>query len=95
MMKKWFRTIIVLLSVVFLLSACGGGQSGKNDGEQPGNNENSEEKKVITMATSADYPPFESRTPDGEFEGFDIDLARAIAEELGYELKIEDMKFDG
>ena len=53
------------------------------------------DKKVLEMATSADFPPFESRNTAGEFEGFDIDLANYIADELGYELKINDMKFDG
>lgn len=50
---------------------------------------------TLVMATSADYPPFESRDVDGNFIGFDIDLAHYIAEELGMELEIRDMSFDG
>ena len=54
------------------------------------------EAKVLKMGTSAEFPPFESVDPkNGEFVGFDIDLAKAITNELGYELEIKDMKFDG
>ncbi|WP_088006186.1 ABC transporter substrate-binding protein [Indiicoccus explosivorum] len=54
-----------------------------------------EETEVLEMATSADYPPYESRNAEGEFVGFDIELAQYIADELGRELEITDMKFDG
>lgn len=47
------------------------------------------------MVTAAEFPPFETRNEAGEIIGFDIDLANMIAEELGMELQIEDMKFDG
>lgn len=55
----------------------------------------SDEKETLVMATSADFPPFESRDTQGEIIGFDIDLANYIADELGYELEIRDMSFDG
>ncbi|WP_420816043.1 ABC transporter substrate-binding protein [Paraliobacillus quinghaiensis] len=56
---------------------------------------NEEKEEVLEMATSADFAPFESRNEEGDIVGFDIDLAQHIADELGYELKITDMKFDG
>jgi arginine/lysine/histidine transporter system substrate-binding protein len=82
-MKKFGLFITLILSLV--LAACG----------QNNDSENAEGKKVLTMGTSADFAPFESRNASGDVEGFDIDLAKYIADELGYELKIEDMKFDG
>ncbi len=85
-MKKLGLLITLILTLV--LAACG-----QND--ESGNGEAGEDKKVLTMGTSADFAPFESRNTSGEVEGFDIDLAKYIADELGYELKIEDMKFDG
>ncbi|MDE0582340.1 ABC transporter substrate-binding protein [Planococcus sp. A6] len=54
-----------------------------------------EHKEVLEMGTSAEFAPFESRNPQGDIVGFDIDLANYIADELGVELKITDMKFDG
>lgn len=52
----------------------------------------------LVMGTSADYPPYEWHLiKDGKDEiiGFDIDIAQAIADELGVELKVKDMDFDG
>ncbi|WP_075618769.1 transporter substrate-binding domain-containing protein [Paenisporosarcina indica] len=91
MSKKWNLFSAVALSAI-VLTACGTdttGSTAKNGAE------GSSDKKVLEMATSADFPPFESRDTAGNFEGFDIDLANYIADEMGYELKIQDMKFDG
>ncbi|HHW03133.1 MAG TPA: basic amino acid ABC transporter substrate-binding protein [Thermoanaerobacterales bacterium] len=52
----------------------------------------------LVMATSADYPPYEFHDISGgkdEITGFDIDIAKAIAKELGVQLEIKDMAFDG
>ncbi|RLL86438.1 basic amino acid ABC transporter substrate-binding protein [Mesotoga sp. BH458_6_3_2_1] len=45
------------------------------------------------VGTSADFQPFEY-VENGEFVGFDIDLIKAIAEEMGFEVEIRDMSFD-
>lgn len=91
MFKKWGLLSSLALSA-FVLSACGESDASNNGGNKA---KVSDDKNVLEMATSADFPPFESRDTAGNFEGFDIDLANYIADELGYELKIQDMKFDG
>lgn len=53
-----------------------------------------ESKTKLKMGTSADYPPFEFYK-DGVIAGFDIDLAKAIASKLNYELEIIDMDIAG
>ena len=45
------------------------------------------------MATNGEFPPYEYYEGD-EVVGIDAEIAAAIAEELGMELKIEDMAFD-
>lgn len=52
----------------------------------------SNQENVLVMGTSLDYPPYEF-SKNGEAMGFDIDVARAIASELGYELVIKDISF--
>jgi polar amino acid transport system substrate-binding protein len=47
---------------------------------------------VIKFATSADYPPFEYII-DGKYTGFDIELARLIANELNKEAQFENVQF--
>ncbi|MFM7365185.1 MAG: ABC transporter substrate-binding protein/permease [Cuspidothrix sp.] len=54
--------------------------------------------KILTMVTSADYPPYEFRkTGSGNQEiiGFDIDIAQYITQKLGYQLEIRDTDFNG
>ncbi len=88
--KVMFSALSIILLIV--LAACGGSEG---SGSANAESESSESKGTLVMGTSADFPPFESFNPEGEFEGFDVDLAHKIAEELGYELEIKDMKFDG
>jgi len=47
---------------------------------------------VLVMATNAAFPPYEY-VEGGEFAGIDVEIAGAIAEKLGMELKIEDVEF--
>ena len=49
---------------------------------------------VLTVATSPDYPPFENLEGD-EYVGFDIELAKAIAAELGLGCEFKTLQFDG
>ncbi len=53
-------------------------------------------KEVIVMGTNAAFPPFEYIGGDSgdEVVGFDAEIAKEIAKDLGKELKIEDMEFD-
>lgn len=88
---NFIRKGFVFILLLILLAAC----SSKNSESAEKASADTDGKKVLKMATSADFPPFESRDTDGNFEGFDVELAGIIAEELGYELEIEDMKFDG
>ncbi|SHG08919.1 transporter substrate-binding domain-containing protein [Ornithinibacillus halophilus] len=92
-MKKGLIQVLLIGFLLSLLVACG---SESNNGTAANNeSDQNDEKEVLIMATSADFPPFESYDTDGNFEGFDIEIAKVIAEELGYELEIEDMSFDG
>jgi ABC-type amino acid transport substrate-binding protein len=49
----------------------------------------------LVVGTSADYPPFDYYTPDFKLDGFDIALIREIAKQLGVQVQIKDMAFDG
>lgn len=52
-----------------------------------------DEGKTLTMATNAEFPPYEYFEND-EIVGIDAEVARAIADKLGYELVIEHIDFD-
>lgn len=75
-------TTIVCFVALFFVSAC-----------EDSSDAIIKKKKVLIMATTADYQPFEF-IKDKKIRGFDIDLAHIIAKRLGYSLYIKDMNFD-
>lgn len=52
-------------------------------------------KGKLTIGTEAQYAPFEFKDDKAQFAGCDIWLAQQIATELGVELEVVDMAFDG
>ena len=48
---------------------------------------------VLTVGTNAEFPPFEYVNDNGEPDGFDIALIKAIGEKLGVEVEVENMEF--
>lgn len=52
-----------------------------------------DKRPVLTMATNAEFAPFEYKEGN-KYKGIDIELAQAIADELGYRLVIKNMEFD-
>ncbi len=107
-MKKFSKLSIisVLLGVLVLFTACStttGGESNTKD-DTSSNEEivtkldKIKESGKIVLGTSADYPPYEfHKEIDGEDQivGFDVEIAKAIAHDLGVELEIKDMDFGG
>jgi len=86
-MKRILAAVLALVMVVGL-SAC----SAKKE-STPVAGASEAPKGTLVMATNAEFPPYEFREGD-EIVGIDVEISRAIAEDLGMELKIEDMKFD-
>lgn len=48
---------------------------------------------TLVVGTSADQPPLTARNRQGNFMGLDIDLAKALANAMRVELKVEQMPF--
>lgn len=52
------------------------------------------ESGKLMVLTNAAFPPYEYVGADGTPVGVDMDIAQAIADEIGVELEITDMEFD-
>ncbi|MDW7650272.1 MAG: transporter substrate-binding domain-containing protein [Bacillota bacterium] len=50
---------------------------------------------TLNVAQDMAYAPFESINEDGEPEGFDVDLIRAIAAEMGFAVNLINTNWDG
>jgi polar amino acid transport system substrate-binding protein len=50
--------------------------------------------RIIRFLTDDDYPPFHFHGPDGQLTGFNVDLARAICQELKAACTIQPRRWD-
>ncbi|MDD2446268.1 MAG: transporter substrate-binding domain-containing protein [Tissierellia bacterium] len=110
-MSKKVLLILLAVSMLFVFGACSQSEKpaetpaeapaetpAEEPAEEGGKLAEIKDKGKIVLATAADYPPYEfHKLIDGKDEivGFDIEIAKAIADELGVELEIVDMKFEG
>lgn len=78
--------IVALMISAFALTSCKVKDSSENSNKDSA-------KKVLTVYTNAEFPPFEYLA-DNKPVGVDMQIAQAIADELGMELSIQNVKFD-
>ena len=86
-MKKLFLLLLTvcLLGTVALTAGCGQSDSAEQSG-----------KKVLRVGMDASYPPFGSQDQETkDYEGFDVDIIRAIGAEEGFDVEISNRSFDG
>ncbi|MFS0669118.1 transporter substrate-binding domain-containing protein [Peribacillus frigoritolerans] len=95
--KKWLKLSLLSLLAVILLAGCGGGndtdkaEEGGGKGKEKDVLAQVKEKDKIVFGVKNDTRLFGLKNPStGEVEGFDIDIAKALAAEiLGDENKVE------
>ena len=87
-MKKSLKAITILTLVsVLLISGCG-----KTDASTY---EKIKKDKYITFATEGTYAPYSFHDDSGALVGFDVEIARAIADKLGVEARFTETQWDG
>ena len=106
-MKKMISMLLALVMVLSLV-ACGAQPTTNDNGNTASGGDSAAEPAnalekikadgVLTVALSPDFSPMEfvdsSKTGQDQYVGFDVTLAKYIAENLGVELVIEPMGFD-
>lgn len=80
-MKRLTKIFASIAAFTMILSAVGCTSS------------NTSSNGKLVMATNAEFPPYEFYE-GGEIVGIDVEIAKAIAAEMGKELSIENMNFD-
>ena len=84
-MKKIIALVLALVMVAACLTACGGAKGATlKDVQKAGK---------LTIATSPDFPPFES-LEGNEVVGIEVDIMELICAELGVEAEFVQMDFD-
>lgn len=85
-MKKTVALILCVLLACTLISGFAASESTVDQIKENG--------KLVLM-TNATFPPYEYLGDDNAVVGTDIEIAQMIADEIGVELEVVDMDFDG
>ncbi len=90
---KKFGIVALLVALVasFGLFGCSGGDS--KDSEAASSDYTLLNDGTLVVGLSPDYPPFENLEGD-ELVGFEVELGKALAEELGLEYESKNLQFD-
>jgi len=73
---RFLGAAVLAAALPLTVTACGGGGGGGGGGGEKGNS--------IVVGTKFDQPGLGLRNPDGSMSGFDVDVAKFVAKELGY-----------
>ena len=95
-MKKKFTVLGIVFTLIFTmlaLGACGGGADNGTDSGSDSGDAGDAAAKII-MGIDPEYPPFSYMGDDGEYTGFDVEVARAAADKMGVELEIFEVNWD-
>lgn len=89
-MKKLGMFLSVFI-IIAMLAACGSNETSKGEGNSK--ETNSGDSKTLRIVTNANFAPMEYLDGD-KVLGFDVDFVKAVAEEAGYEAKVEHVGWD-
>jgi len=100
-MKKLTTLFALLLTAVFMLSACGTSKNddAAKDDKNTGSTESDLLAKVqedgeLLVGTEGTYPPFTYHDESGKLTGFDVEIAEEIASRLGVKAKFMETQWD-
>ena len=104
-MKKVLGLSMIGL-LIFILAACGSSDEGSTDQSEgtSGDDGSSEEtqslydeiqeKGVLTIGTEGTYAPYTFHNDADELTGYDVEVAREIADRMGVEAEFKETKWD-
>ena len=83
-MKKTLSVALAALMMATMLAGCSSGDAGNDSA-----NDN-----TLVVGLDDQFPPMGFRDENNEIAGFDIDLAKAVAEDLGMEIELKPIDWD-
>ena len=96
-MKKRAALLVALsLAVVTVLAGCGGKDSSKSadSKDSAATFEEKKEGATFTVGFDQDFPPMGFVGDDGEYTGFDLELAKEVCDRNGWEFNPEPIAWD-
>lgn len=82
--------VIPALACALVLSGCTSGGSDSSSGSSPKTSQLEKviKKGTLRVAVLPDFPPWSVQKSDGSFEGYEIDVAKALADAMGVKIKL-------
>lgn len=97
-MKKTLLTTMIMMTLLFAFTACGSKEevtvAEETQAVEAVTTAAEEETKTFTVGFDQDFPPMGFIDENGEFAGFDIDLATEAASRMGRELVLQPIAWD-
>lgn len=87
--RRW-KGFAAIAAFMLLAAACGGGEEEGGDAQGGGSDLSTVQDGHLVVGSDIPYPPFEFEDEGGALTGFDVELVRAVAEELGLENEDQD-----
>ena len=81
-MKKKIFSLLMVLALVFSVTACGGSSSGTASSDAA---DSKADLGKLIVGFDAEYPPFGFIAEDGSYDGFDLAMAQEVCKRLGWE----------
>ena len=103
MKKRWLAVLAALALTAGLMAGCGSNGAntdGGNDdaeGSNPGETDlldKIQEAGVIVVGTEGTYSPNSYHDENGDLVGFDVDVARGVADHLGVDIQFVEAEWD-
>jgi len=99
-MKKFSYLLLLIITAVFVLAACGN-KDKENEGHE-NHDENAsgdllaqvKENGELLVGTEGTYAPFTFHDESGKLTGFDVEISEEIASRLGVEAKFMETQWD-
>jgi polar amino acid transport system substrate-binding protein len=95
---KKLIAFVAISSIAIGIIACNNTTTSNPDKKSTSSLSEIKQKGKIVIGTSADYPPYEFHKEingKDQIVGIDINIAQEVAKDLGVELEVKDMDFDG
>lgn len=86
-MRRWSVVMCAAVLAAGLLAGCG------NKSAETANGENADDNTFI-VGFDAEFPPYGSMNDEGEYVGFDLDLAKEVCERKGWEFVAQPIDWD-
>lgn len=91
-MSRTAKLLLPLLALVLAATGCtsedGAGSSAGSSGDGTSQLDKVTERGTLRVAVLADFPPWGVQNASGDFEGYEIDVAKALAAAMGVELEL-------